>query len=135
MIEVGPRDRVLHLGFGEGSATRDFARRASSGLVLGVDSSGDAVRLARKLSVEIENIMFVLGSHEQVPWQGDFFSLVVSQAAPQDWERAAREMFRVTAPGGRVYVEPPPPGGEAVFQAAGFEAVRIDGLRLEARKP
>jgi ubiquinone/menaquinone biosynthesis C-methylase UbiE len=135
MIEVGPRDRVLHLGFGDGSATREFARRASSGLALGVDPSDDAVRRARKLSVEIENIMFVLGSHEEVPWQENFFSLVVSETPPGDWAGAAREIYRVTSPGGRVYVMNPPPGGEAVFEAAGFERVRREGPVLAARKP
>ncbi len=135
MIEVQARDRVLHLGFGDGSATRDFARRASLGLVLGVDPSDDAVRHARKLSVEIENVMFVTGAFTDVPWQDAFFSVVLSEAAVPDWTRAAREIFRVAAPGGRVYIMNPPPDGEALFRSAGFDPVRVDGLRLEARKP
>ncbi len=135
MIEVGPRERVLHLGFGDGAGTCDFARRAREGLALGVDPSADRVRSARKAAVELENVMFVLGTPEEVPWQEGFFSLVVCEAAPTDWARAAREIFRVTSRGGRVYVTGPPPRGEELFRTAGFEAVQVSGLRLEARKP
>jgi len=133
MIELHPQDRVLHLGCGDGAATRDFARRAS--LVLGVDTSDEAVRRARRLAVEIENLMFVSGSPEGVPWQESFFTVVVSEAPPDDWPRALREIFRVTAPDARVYIMNPPPEGEDLLRAAGFDQVRRDGLRLEARKP
>jgi SAM-dependent methyltransferase len=128
MIDVQPGDRVLHLGCGDGAATRDFARRAS--LVLGVDASDETVRHARRLAVEIDNLMFVTGSPEEVPWQQSFFTVVVS-----DWPRAVREIFRVSAPGARVYIMSPPPEGEDLLRAAGFDQVRRDGLRLEARKP
>ena len=136
MIEVHAGDRVLHLGCGDGAATRDFARRASSGLALGVDLSDDTVRLARRLSVEIENLMFITGSPEQVPWQEGFFSLVVAEAPLVDWTRAAREIFRVTAPGGRVWVASPPDGAEALFLEAGFAAITLHAgpSRLEALK-
>ena len=136
MIEVHERDRVLHLGFGDGSATCDLARRASTGLALGVDPSEETVRRARRLAVEIENLMFVTGSPEEVPWQEDFFSLVVSEAPPADWSRAAREIFRVAAHGGRVWVASPPDGAEALFREAGFAAVRLHAgpSRLEALK-
>jgi SAM-dependent methyltransferase len=130
MIEVGPRDRVLHLGFGDGSATRDFARRAVDGLALGVDPCDDAVRLARKLSVEIENIMFVFGSPEEVPWQEKFFSVVVLDAPPADWARAAREIERVTCHQGRLYVRNPPPEAASLFEAAGFEVLGPSGAWL-----
>jgi ubiquinone/menaquinone biosynthesis C-methylase UbiE len=134
MIEIGPRDRVLHLGFGDGTATMDFARRAAGGLALGIDPSDDRVRVARKLAVEVENVMFVVGSHEEVPWQGNFFSVVVSDAPAADWTCAAREMFRVAASGARVYVKDAPSGAEAVFEGAGFGEVRRDELLLIARK-
>ena len=134
MIEIETGDRVLHLGFGDGAATRDFASRAS--LVLGVDPSGETVRLARRLAMEIENLMFVTGSPEQVPWQESFFTVVVSEAPPDDWPRAVREIFRVTAPGGRVWIASPPDGAEALFLEAGFAAVTLHAgpSRLEALK-
>ena len=135
MIEVGPRERVLHLGFGDGAGTCEFARRAREGMALGVDPSEERVGLARKLAVEIENVMFVLGAPEEVPWQEGFFSLVVCDATTPNWTRAAREIFRVTAGSGRVYITPPPSDGEELFRAAGFDPVRVDRLRLEARKP
>jgi len=122
-----PTDRCLVVGIGDGGEARELARAAVDGMVLGVDPSDDRVRGARKLSVERENLMFVAGSHERIPWQEEFFTLVVCREEAHDW---ARELYRVTAAGGRVYA---PGAAEAAFRAAGFETKA--GLILEARKP
>jgi pimeloyl-ACP methyl ester carboxylesterase len=47
---VGPRDRVLDIGCGSGGSTRDAARMAGEGSVLGVDVSATALEEARRLS-------------------------------------------------------------------------------------
>ena len=108
MIEAGRRERVLYLGIGDGSAARRLARQAVEGLVVGVDPSEDAVRQARRLAADQDNVMFVPGSAEEIPWREDFFSLLVAEEAAlagADPARAAREMLRVMAPDGRVVVE------------------------------
>ncbi len=133
MIEVGPQDRVLHLGIGDGATTRELARRAGAGLVLGVDPSQDAIQLARRLSVQIENLMFVLGLPEQIPWREDYFSAVLCSGPVTDWGRAATEIWRVMIAGGRAYFPEAPLGSEAALGAAGFEIRR--GSVLEAWKP
>ena len=135
LIGVRPNDRVLDLGCGEGASTRRLARLASNGLALGVDASDDNVRQARRLSVEIENVMFVLGSPEAIPWQDDFFSVLLAREPVA--EPVAREMFRLLAPGGRAFVLQ---SGSEPLVAAGFEAVRSltppgGGVVVEARKP
>ena len=135
LIGVRPNDRVLDLGCGDGASTRRLARLASGGLALGVDPSDDSVRQARRLSAEVENVMFVLGSPDAIPWQDDFFSVLLAResvTAP-----AALEMFRVLAPGGRAFVLQ---SGSEPLLAAGFEAVRslpvADGdVVVEAQKP
>jgi ubiquinone/menaquinone biosynthesis C-methylase UbiE len=134
-IQAGPKDRLLHLGFGDGALTRRLAAQAAEGLVLGVDPADDNVRQARRLSVDLENVMFVLGSPEEIPWQEAFFSLVLCGIAVQDWPRAAHEISRVTAAGGRVLLVNPPPEAAEWLRAAGLETQPSGELPLEARKP
>lgn len=106
-MQVLAKDRVLDLGCGSGWAARRLALMAAGGSVVGVDVSDEMVRLARRLSVEIENLMFVIGSADEIPWQEDFFSLVFAGDSAFYWpdpDSAAREIFRVMAPGGRLFV-------------------------------
>jgi ubiquinone/menaquinone biosynthesis C-methylase UbiE len=57
---VGPRDRVLDVGCGTGLSTREAARAAVSGGVVGVDLSAPMLERARRLSAEqgLANITF-----------------------------------------------------------------------------
>ena len=140
LMEVQLNDRILHLGFGDGAVTRKLARLAVNGVVLGVDVSDNLVWQARKLLADIENVMFVPGSPEEIPWQEDFFSAVLSTTPPwPDPPRAAREIHRVTAPGGRLLAFDLTAGAAPSLAAAGFEAVEVRqtaaGLLLAARKP
>lgn len=50
--DVGPRDVVLDIGCGAGESTRQAARVAASGSVLGVDVSVPILDLARRLTAE-----------------------------------------------------------------------------------
>lgn len=138
LMQVAPRDRILDLGCGEGAATRRLARLARDGMALGVDSSDDKVRAARRLSVEIENVMFVLGSPEAIPWRDDFFSALLSAEPGREWlhpDRAAREIFRVMAPGGRVFVVDPLSDWADLFTAAGFDPVETRRIREDPPAP
>ncbi|HYM10081.1 MAG TPA: class I SAM-dependent methyltransferase [Bryobacterales bacterium] len=106
-MQAQPQDRFLDLGCGSGWAARRLALIAKDGLAVGVDVSDEMVRLARRLSVEIENLMFVTGAADEIPWQEDFFTLVFSGDSAFYWPDpapAAREIFRVMTPGGRLFV-------------------------------
>ncbi|HTZ23131.1 MAG TPA: methyltransferase domain-containing protein [Streptosporangiaceae bacterium] len=48
LLDVGPTDRVLEIGFGPGIAIREAARRASRGRVAGIDHSPEMVRQASR---------------------------------------------------------------------------------------
>jgi hypothetical protein len=51
--------------------------------------------------------MFATGAAEEIPWAEDYFTRVLSVESAYYWfspERAARELFRVTAYGGRVFL-------------------------------
>ena len=107
-----PGERVLDLGCGSGWATRLLARLVSDGpagfgQVVGVDISDEMIRQARAASKEFENIMFVVGSAAQIPWEENFFDKVLSVESfyyYADQDRALAELFRVMAPRGRLFI-------------------------------
>jgi SAM-dependent methyltransferase len=136
---VGPRDRILHLGIADGAATRRLARLAPEGLALGVDPSDERVRQARRDSIDLDNVMFVTGSPEGIPWKEDFFSLVITGELAAGWprpERAALEIGRVLAPGGRLILLEPAERWAGLLADVGFQSIRSWDLPvLEAVKP
>jgi len=92
-----------------GWATRLLARMVGEGpqgfgQVVGVDISDEMVRQARAASKEFDNVMFVVGSAAQIPWEENFFDKVLSVESflinYPDQERALAELFRVMAPHG-----------------------------------
>jgi ubiquinone/menaquinone biosynthesis C-methylase UbiE len=111
LMGLRPGQRVLDLGCGEGWASRMLAQLVTgsdgSGQVVGLDVSDEMIRRARAKSAEYENLMFVVGSAEQVPWEENFFDKVLSVESFYyygDQERALAELFRVMAPKGELYI-------------------------------
>src|SRR5512141_2230837 len=73
-MELKPGERVLDLGCGVGWATRIIARLVSdgpegSGQVVGLDVADEMIGRARAASREFENILYVWGSAQKIPWQ------------------------------------------------------------------
>src|SRR5215218_7697944 len=65
LLDVQPQDHVLEIGFGPGLAIREFARRATDGLVIGVDHSEVMLRHAtarNRAAVEQGRVDLRLGS-------------------------------------------------------------------------
>ncbi len=132
-MRVDSDDRVLVVNCGHGEAARRLAALAANGLVVGIDKTDEAVREARRQAAAIDNVMFALGAPEEIPWRENYFSLVLCNPPVEDWKRAAAEVFRVTAPGGRGCFPQAPPEAEAALGDVGFE---VRGrLPLEVRKP
>lgn len=112
LMDLRPGERVLDLGCGAGWATRILARMVgdgpqSHGQVVGVDISDEMIRRARAASKDFDNIMYVWGSAHQVPWEENFFDKVLSVESfyyYHDQDRALNELFRVLAPGGRMFI-------------------------------
>jgi ubiquinone/menaquinone biosynthesis C-methylase UbiE len=107
-----PGERVLDLGCGSGWATRLLARLVSEGpegfgQVVGLDVSDEMIRQARAASKDFENILYVWGSAQQIPWEENFFDKVLSVESfyyYPDQDRALHELFRVMAPHGRLFI-------------------------------
>src|SRR5262250_2759479 len=112
LMDLRPGERVLDLGCGSGWATRMLARLVADGpegfgQVVGVDISDEMIRQARVASKDFENVMYVWGSANQIPWEENFFDKMLSVESfyyYPDQERALAELFRVLAPKGRMFI-------------------------------
>ena len=112
LMDLRPGERVLDLGCGSGWATRLLARLVSEGpegfgQVVGIDVSDEMIRQARAASKDFENILYVWGSAQQIPWEENFFDKVLSVESfyyYPDQDRALAELFRVLAPRGRMFI-------------------------------
>ncbi len=110
-MNLKPGERVLDLGCGAGWASRLIAKAVDSpersGQVIGLDVSDEMIRRARAASTDYDNLMFVVGSAQQVPWEENFFDKVLSVESfyyYADQERALAELFRVMAPMGELFI-------------------------------
>src|SRR5436309_3200526 len=80
-VNVGPQDHVLDIGCGAGQSTREAARAAIEGSVLGVDISEELLQVARQRSAEDElyNIVFELGDAQVHAFPAAYFDLCISR--------------------------------------------------------
>ncbi|HEV7607868.1 MAG TPA: class I SAM-dependent methyltransferase [Steroidobacteraceae bacterium] len=81
VTNIRPTDRVLDVGCGGGQTTRDAARAASSGSVLGVDISEEMLERARRLTLNtgLRNITYELGDAQVHPFQPAHFDVIISR--------------------------------------------------------
>ena len=106
-MRLQPTDNVLDAGCGAGWLSRRLARMVPDGRVVGMDISDEMVRRARRASPDHDNLLFVVGGIEQIPWEANFFSHAVSVESAYYWPGPAagiRELFRVLREGGSAWV-------------------------------
>jgi len=104
MLSIEPGDRVLDLACGPGNFTRDFARAAGDGLVVGIDASASMLEVAVRDS-SADNAVYMRGDAGALPFRDGSFDAVCCFAALyliEEPMRALAEIVRVLAPGGRI---------------------------------
>lgn len=112
MLQISPGDRVLDVACGPGNFTRDFARAARDGLVIGIDASETMLAAAVRSDgpgggASPGNIAYVRGDASSLPFGDATFDAVCCFAALyliNEPMKALDEIARVLAPGGRVAV-------------------------------
>jgi SAM-dependent methyltransferase len=107
-MDLSPGDRILDLGCGEAMACRLMADRlGDSGHIVGVDIADGMLQNARAKSAGYKNMTFVCGPAEHIPCPDNSFNKALSVEAFyffQHQDRVLQELFRVLAPGGRLFV-------------------------------
>jgi SAM-dependent methyltransferase len=101
--------RVLDVGCGFGETTREAARRASSGMALGVDLSSKMLELARELARKqgLPNVQFQQADAQVYAFAPRDFDVAISRFGAMffdDPTAAFRNIGRALRPGGRLAV-------------------------------
>jgi len=108
LLEAGPADRVVEIGFGGGIALSRLID--STGFVAGIDRSPDAVRWARsKFSEPVAKgmVTFQLGLVEALPLDDETFDKAITVNTVYFWKSLKcgfREIHRILVPGGKVVI-------------------------------
>ena len=76
-MEISPGDHVLDIGCGAGQSTRDAARAAAPGRVLGVDVSAPALELA--MAEPLDNVAYEQGDAQVHPFAPDHYDVAISR--------------------------------------------------------
>ena len=151
LLGVEPTDRVLEIGFGPGIAIRELSRRATHGLVCGVDHSEIMVRQATKRNreaVRSGRVDLRCGSAEHLPAFEEPFDKILAVNNMGMWrepDERLKELYSLMRPGGRIAIvsQPRCPGATAEttvaagreigtrLTGAGFTCIRSDTLALK----
>jgi SAM-dependent methyltransferase len=104
---VGRGDRVLDIGCGTGQSSREAARAAVDGSVLGVDLSAGVLTLARELSAaqHLRNVTFAQGDAQVCEFPGPPFDLAISRFGTMFFADPVAAFANIAAalrPGGRL---------------------------------
>src|SRR5215470_17833931 len=131
LLGVEPSDRVLEIGFGPGIAIRELSRRATHGLVCGVDHSAVMVRQATRRNAEAVRagrVVLRLGAAEHLPAFAEPFDKVLAVNNMGMWhepDAGLQALHRLLRPGGRIAIvsQPRCPGATAETTAAAGRAI------------
>jgi SAM-dependent methyltransferase len=79
--DLGPHDHVLDIGCGAGQTTRDAARLAVAGSVVGVDVSASMIERARRLTeaAGLHNVTFELADAQVQRFAAERFDVAISR--------------------------------------------------------
>jgi ubiquinone/menaquinone biosynthesis C-methylase UbiE len=107
MMRIEPDENVIDVGCGAGWLSRILARGVPEGRVVGMDISDEMIHRAREASVEFENLVFVVGAVDDIPWEPNFFQKAISVESSYYWPDPAkglREIHRLLGEGGSAWI-------------------------------
>ncbi len=84
-----------------------LAEHVPEGRVVGMDVSDEMIRHARRKNANLENVMFVIGGEDEIPWDANFFTHAISVESAYYWPdpaRACARFFRVLREGGSAWI-------------------------------
>jgi SAM-dependent methyltransferase len=104
---IGVSDRVLDIGCGTGSSTRQAARRARAGSVLGVDLSCAMLTVARRRAMDLglTNVSFRHADAQVHPFEAGTFDVAIGRTSVMffaDHVMALANIHRALVLGGRL---------------------------------
>jgi ubiquinone/menaquinone biosynthesis C-methylase UbiE len=132
LLEIGPTDCVLEIGFGSGVIIHRLSNLAPAGHVVGIDLSREMLVQARARNasaVESGRVDLRRGFAESLPFDDNIFDKALAINSMQVWSHPAaglREMRRVMKPAARIalgftiYSGQPSEGLTEKLVAAGF---------------
>jgi arsenite methyltransferase len=106
-MRLASTDNVLDVGCGAGWLSRRIAAMVPEGRVVGMDISDEMIRVARRTSLEHDNVLYITGEAREIPWEGNFFTHAVSVESAYYWPDPAaglKEIFRVLRSGGQAWL-------------------------------
>jgi SAM-dependent methyltransferase len=108
LLEIGPYDSVLEVGFGPGVIIQRLSQLAVAGHIAGIDPSQEMVAQARArnaTAIKDGRVDLRRGSVEHLPFDDNAFDEALAINSMQVWPDSVaglREMRRVMKPSGRV---------------------------------
>ncbi len=106
-IDFPKTARVLDAGCGTGAISRDLARWANVGEVVGIDPSPIFLAKAQELAADIPNLQFEEGDARSLPYENSAFDAVIFHTClchVPGPDKALEEAFRVLRPGGHLAI-------------------------------
>jgi SAM-dependent methyltransferase len=106
-MRLVPTDNVLDAGCGAGWLSRRLGKLVPDGRVVGMDLSDEMIRVARRTSVDHDNLLFVAGEASEIPWEPNFFDHAISVESSYYWPNpqvGVKEIHRVLRSGGAAWL-------------------------------
>jgi len=116
LLEIGPADQVLEIGFGPGWAIQQASDMAVNGLVAGVDRSRTMLAQAKfrnRIGIKSGGVDLRSGTAASIPFEDEQFDKVYAVNSFHEWGEALpglMEARRVLKPGGLLAIVEHPHG-------------------------
>jgi ubiquinone/menaquinone biosynthesis C-methylase UbiE len=151
LLDVQPTDRVLEIGFGPGLAIAELSRRATRGMVYGIDHSEVMLKQATKrnaAAIRAQRVRLVQASSEQLPPFDEPLDAVFAVNSFGFWPEPTQRLIELRAllrPDGRIAIATQPrcPGATEEtstraardithrLREAGFTHTRVETLDIK----